>query len=189
MEEREAAIAASALTTQRLSESEAKLRKIFETSIDNITINRLSDGRYLEVNEAFVGAFGYTREEAIATSSGALGIWADPIRLRQFLQTLRVNGCVVNWEMDARAKDARIDPYLISAKVIELDGEECVVTIARNIRAIKQTETELIAAREAALAASQAKSEFLSSMSHEIRTPMNRDFGHGAIAGGNAAQS
>ncbi len=149
IEQREAAVAANAVAIQRLSESEAKLRKIFETSVDNITINRLSDGRYLEVNEAFVAAFDYTREEALATSSGALGVWADRARFRQFLRTLKANGRVVNWEMNARAKDGRIDPYLISAKVIELDGEECVVTIARNIRSIKQTEAELIAAREA----------------------------------------
>src|SRR5208283_434478 len=39
------------------------------------------------------------------------------------------------------------------------------------------TQRELVGAREAALAASRAKSEFLSSMSHEIRTPMNANLG------------
>ena len=49
--------------------------------------------------------------------------------------------------------------------------------IERDVEELKRSETELIGAREAALTASNAKSEFLSSMSHEIRTPMNAVLG------------
>ena len=52
-----------------------------------------------------------------------------------------------------------------------------LVTTGRNFTERTRIESELAAARDAALAASRAKSEFVSSMSHEIRTPMNAILG------------
>lgn len=54
---------------------------------------------------------------------------------------------------------------------------QMAATLNQTIDKLGESRDELIVAGKAALAASQAKSEFLSSMSHEIRTPMNAVLG------------
>jgi PAS domain S-box-containing protein len=171
-----AEIAEREVAQRRLQEGEQTLRRIFETSLDTITIKRVSDGRYIDVNNAFA-TFGYTREETLGKTAEELGTWADLKQLAAFSQRLQLEGQVRNSEALCRTRDGRIIPSLISAVTVELGGEQCVVSFVRDIRRLKQTEGELIAVRESALAASEAKSHFLSVMSHEIRTPMNAILG------------
>ena len=54
-------------------------------------------------------------------------------------------------------------PYLVSGAIVDTADGPIIFGISREIASHKRMEQEVIAAREAALAASQAKSEFLSS--------------------------
>ncbi|MGH7865653.1 MAG: PAS domain S-box protein, partial [Candidatus Binataceae bacterium] len=164
-------------TETRLRESETTLRKIFDASPDSITLNRLSDGTWVNLSDSFATTTGFNTDEALGKTAAHLGIWTDGAQLTEYLHRLRSDGVVRNMEITARMRDGREVPTLISAAIVEFNGEAVIVTFTRDISVLKQTQAELVEAREAALAASRAKSEFLSSMSHEIRTPLNSILG------------
>lgn len=91
-------LAERARTEESLRLSEEKFSKAFRSSPDPIIIASLADGRYIDVNDGFLRATGYHREEIIGRTSIELGAWADPEDRDKFIRILQEQGAVRNNE-------------------------------------------------------------------------------------------
>lgn len=128
---------------QDLRISEEKLAKVFQASPDWITITTIEDGRYIDVNDAFVLMTGYNREEVIEKNAAELNLWVSLEKGRAVLEMLQRQDALHNFEVELRMKDGKIRTMLWSAEKIELDGRHYLVNAVKDITIRKEMEIEI----------------------------------------------
>lgn len=133
-----------------LTESEERFSKAFNASPLVLTISSLDDGKLIEVNETFVKATGYSREEVIGKTTVELGLWADTNDRAAEMSTVRETGQVRNAEYRFKTRDGGEIIGLLSAERIEIGGEAFALTVIQDITDRKRAEDALIAAERRA---------------------------------------
>jgi two-component system, cell cycle sensor histidine kinase and response regulator CckA len=137
-------ITAQKQAEQTLQESENRFRISFYTSPDAVNINQLDDGCYVEVNEGFIRLTGYTPADVLGKSSLEINLWCNPEDRKKLVNELRDKGYCENLEAEFRRKDGSIGVGLMSARVLEWQGEAHILSVTRDITAHKQLENQLI---------------------------------------------
>jgi PAS domain S-box-containing protein len=123
-----------------LKKTEEKFRKAFLGSPLAVSIARAEDNCYLDINDRFALAVGWRRDEVVGRTPFELGIWVDPGQ-RIALQRKVLSGAVVqNLEFSFRNRSGEIKTGLGSFELIEIDGAECILSVASDITERKQLE-------------------------------------------------
>lgn len=125
-----------------LRESEDKFRTTFDFNPDAVTISRLDDGCYVDINRGFTKITGFTREEVIGKTLLELNLWHHPADRSILIQGLREKGFYQNLETQFRLKDGSIIIALISARLISHKGVTHFLSVARDITELKKFEYE-----------------------------------------------
>jgi len=159
-------------SAQRLRESEARFSAAFRASPVFMTICRMSDGRWMEANDAFLQWSGSTRDEVVGRNSLELGLWSNPEARTRFWAELKAHGAVRDLECEIRTRRGALHTVLLSGDVIEINREPHALLVSVDITERKRAEAELLKALEREQELGQLKSSFVSMVSHEFRTPL-----------------
>jgi PAS domain S-box-containing protein len=129
-------------TRQALQQSEERLRIVFETFPDPVTIIQAEDGRCIDINSAFTRVTGWTYDEVVGKTAADLDIWHDPQARQKMIAGITEHGKVENLEARFRLKDGRLITALMSATLIILRNKPHILTITRDISELKAAQQE-----------------------------------------------
>lgn len=120
-----------------------QFRAAFRLTPDVMSITRLSDGRYIEVNAAFERVLGRSREDTIGRTSSELNIWHDPSQRESLVQKMLEHGTVNDHFMLLRARDGQVREALLNAATFEARGERLIISLLRDVTDERRAQQEI----------------------------------------------
>ena len=135
-------------------------------------------------NPAFERLFLFRQNEAVGRRLVDLVVPDEYLPQRNAARERALRGETTRVFGARRRKDGtRVDVEAVAAPLkVTAEAGTGLLILFRDVTEEKRAEEALRRAKEAAEAASQAKSDFLANMSHEIRTPMNGIIGMTELA-------
>ncbi len=167
-----------------LARAEQRYRSIFENAVEGLYVTSPA-GRFLSANPALARMLGYTSVPELLTAINDITrqVYVRPGRRDDFFALIQNSDEVTDFVSEIFHRDGSILWISESVRVVRdargaIDHFEGVAT---NVTQQREAARALREAKEAADAASRAKSYFLASVSHELRTPLNGILGYTQI--------
>jgi PAS domain S-box-containing protein len=125
---------------EALRVSEERFSKAFYDSPHPMVIQCVSDQTFVDVNNAFLRLYGYSREELIGRNTAELGLDVDPEKAAAMYQSIFEKGAVYNAEIESKLKNGKKITLEFSSVVISFRGTPHLLTTLNDVTERKQNE-------------------------------------------------
>lgn len=146
--------------------SEERFSKAFRANPNPMGICTLK-GEHIDVNGAMLKVTGYRKNEVIGNSVFKLDLFAKHNELKETIKQLATLSSIRNKEFNFRTKTGENRTGLLSAEVISLNKQKCVLYTLNDITDRKKLEKELSRLDQLNLIGQMA-----AGIGHEIRNPL-----------------
>jgi two-component system cell cycle sensor histidine kinase/response regulator CckA len=121
--------------------SEERFARIFQSSPLAFTITTRKEGRYVDVNDAFLQMLRYERKEIMGRSSLDLNVWVDPEDRTRMLQ-VRESSASNGLRTRMRTSRGEVRHVKVWSELIEFDGVPCVLAITQDVTETQHLEDQ-----------------------------------------------
>jgi PAS domain S-box-containing protein len=128
---------------QAVTESEEKFSKIFLQLPESISITRVKDGTFLDANESFCQNMRLKRSDLINHTADELGLRNKLTDRAMMIKQIKEQGRIFRQEYQGFSANGEPAVTLISADIIDINNEPCIVVIANDISERKKIEKTL----------------------------------------------
>lgn len=118
---------------EQLRESEQKFSTLFGNNPVPLTLVSAEDGRFADVNEAFLDGTGFSREEVIGRTAMELHLFSDPDEYAGMVARLGEYKQVQGLEMQCRKKNGDRATCRFSSRIILMAGRPHIISTIENI--------------------------------------------------------
>ncbi len=127
-----------------LRNSEEMFSKAFRSSPVGIVIWRVLDGCFLNVNESFFKISGFSRDFVIGRTHEEVGLFKSISDYHHMVQTLQGQGQILGFETEFYTSTGKIRMVTISAEMIMLADEQCMIATIEDVTEKKTLEKEIL---------------------------------------------
>lgn len=124
-----------------LRQSEEKFSKVFHCAPALMTVSNADDATFLDVNDAFCEASGFSREECIGKTSIEVG-WLTPEERMRLLGEFKAHGSVRGMDLMTQTRDRKEMEILYSGELLETSGRQLLLSTAVDITERKRIEQQ-----------------------------------------------
>lgn len=110
-----------------------QFKAAFQLTPDFMSISRLSDGTYVEVNAAFERITGLTRENTLGRTSLELGVWHDPKAREALVEAFQSCGSLHEYFILINGRDEKVREALVNAATFEARGDRYMIALLRDV--------------------------------------------------------
>lgn len=131
------------LAEDSLQRSEERFATAFRSSPLAASISRPRDGYVIDANTNYERYFGWKREELVGYTTAASELWLSPAHRARWLAILLHDGRTIDWVTTWRHKNGHLLEVSISAELVDVQGEQCVLAYIADITERRRSEREL----------------------------------------------